>query len=209
MGALTAKGHKLICYLSSGTAENWRPDFKEFEKYASIVFSAPMKSWPGEWWLRIWDPSALAIIKPIMAARMRLGAAKGCVAFEPDNVDCYSDHTCRGDVDKGKVKAAQLAYNRWTVAYANSLGMAVGLKNVIGTVVIGTVDDSHDIYDFAVNEQCLQYDECRGLLPFLHNNKAVFHVEYHGSVADVCSMPTKKMGSNEFSTKVALDSGLW
>ena len=34
-------------------------------------------------------------------------------------------------------------------------------------------------FDFAVNEQCFEYNECSALQPFTENNKAVFNAEYH------------------------------
>jgi hypothetical protein len=33
-------------------------------------------------------------------------------------------------------------------------------------------------FDFALNEQCFQYNDCAPLLPFIKAGKAVFQVEY-------------------------------
>lgn len=42
-------------------------------------------------------------------------------------------------------------------------------------------------YDFAVNEQCFQYEEClRYYKVFTNQNKAVFGVEYEGNIAVFC-----------------------
>jgi hypothetical protein len=43
-------GLKPICYISAGSAENWRPDFQRFPK-ASLGKS--LDGWPGEFWLDI------------------------------------------------------------------------------------------------------------------------------------------------------------
>ena len=39
-------------------------------------------------------------------------------------------------------------------------------------------------FDFAINEQCFQYDECEALRPFAAAGKAVFVAEYERS--DFC-----------------------
>lgn len=43
-----------------------------------------------------------------------------------------------------------------------------------------------DHVDFAVNEQCVQYDECAALEPFVRTGKPVFHAEYELDPADFC-----------------------
>jgi hypothetical protein len=47
--------------------------------------------------------------------------------------------------------------------------------------------DLVDYYDFAVNEQCLQYEECELLKPFIDLEKTVFHIEYELSEIDFCT----------------------
>ena len=39
-------------------------------------------------------------------------------------------------------------------------------------------------FDWALNEECLVYDECEALAPFIEAGKAVFHVEYVEDEAD-------------------------
>ncbi len=41
-------------------------------------------------------------------------------------------------------------------------------------------------FDFALNEQCHQYDECGRLRPFVRAGKAVFGVEYRLKPHDFC-----------------------
>jgi hypothetical protein len=57
----------------------------------------------------------------------------------------------------------------------------VGLKNDLDQIP-ALVDD----FDFAVNEQCAQYEECDTLTPFIDADKAVFHVEYEMKTDDFC-----------------------
>ncbi|MGQ0823871.1 MAG: endo alpha-1,4 polygalactosaminidase, partial [Actinomycetota bacterium] len=41
-----------------------------------------------------------------------------------------------------------------------------------------------DAFDFAVNEQCFEYDECDALRPFLARGKPVFSAEYAEELRD-------------------------
>ena len=41
-------------------------------------------------------------------------------------------------------------------------------------------------FDWALNEQCFQYQECELLLPFVEAGKAVFGVEYRGRPSRFC-----------------------
>ena len=41
-------------------------------------------------------------------------------------------------------------------------------------------------FDWALNEQCFQYDECETLLPFIQAGKAVFNVEYELDSSEFC-----------------------
>ena len=41
-------------------------------------------------------------------------------------------------------------------------------------------------FDWALNEQCFQYNECNTLVPFITAGKAVFEVEYSLSTSQFC-----------------------
>jgi hypothetical protein len=63
-------------------------------------------------------------------------------------------------------------------------------------------------FDWAVNESCLQYDECDRVVPFVAAGRAVFHIEYGDAAAadKICPL-TKPLG---FSTLIKkLDLGVW
>ena len=65
---------------------------------------------------------------------------------------------------------------------AASANLSIGLKNAVDLI-----PDVVDVMQFAVNEQCHQYDgECALYKPFTDQNKAVFNIEYGGSD---CSSP--------------------
>ncbi|WP_314222702.1 endo alpha-1,4 polygalactosaminidase [Streptomyces zaehneri] len=163
-------GRKVICYLSTGAWEDWRPDAAKFPK--SVIGKG--NGWEGERWL---DIRALDVLEPLMAARLDMCREKGFDAVEPDNMDGYKNTT------GFPVEAAdQLRYNRLIAELAHDRGMSVGLKNDLDQIP-ELVDD----FDFAVNEQCAQYDECADLTPFIEAGKAVFHVEYELPTSEFCA----------------------
>jgi hypothetical protein len=48
------------------------------------------------------------------------------------------------------------------------------------------VDELLAYFDFAVVEQCFQYDECDRFSPFVDAGKVVFEVEYHLETDEFC-----------------------
>lgn len=167
---LHSDGRIVICYFSAGSYENWRPDASDFP---AVVLGDPLDGWPGERWL---DIRRLDLLGPIMAARMDLAVQKGCDGVEPDNVDGYAN-------ESGFPLTAedQLTYNIWLSAEAHQRGLSIGLKNDLDQI-----PQLLPYFDWALNEQCFQYDECELLLPFVDAGKAVFGVEYEGETADFC-----------------------
>lgn len=167
--ALHAKGRKVICYISTGAWEDFRPDAKKFPK--SVLGKG--NGWKGERWL---DIRRTDVLEPLMAARLDMCREKGFDAVEPDNMDGY-----RNDTGFPLKAADQLRYNRLIAKLSHDRGMAVGLKNDLDQIPALVSD-----FDFAVNEQCAQYDECDTLTPFIKANKAVFHVEYDLPTSRFC-----------------------
>jgi hypothetical protein len=169
VAALHAAGRRVICYVNVGAWEDFRPDKGAFP--ASVLGSS--NGWPGERWL---DVRRLDVLLPIMAARLDLCRQKGFDAVEPDNVDGYDNDS--GFAISGE---QQLAYNRAIARLAHERGLSVGLKNDLEQVPALVGD-----FDFAVNEQCAEFDECDALTPFVSAGKAAFTVEYSGSTASFC-----------------------
>lgn len=164
---LHADGRTVICYFSAGSYEEWRDDAAQFP---AVAIGDPLDGWPGEAWLDHRDPA----IRTIMQARLDLAASKSCDAVEPDNVDGYINATgfdLSGD--------DQLDYNRFLATEAHARGLSIGLKNDVDQV-----DALVDDFDWALNEECVNYSECETTSPFIDQGKAVFHVEYVDDVAD-------------------------
>jgi len=188
IAALKAKGRVVICYFSAGSYESWRPDAKDFPQ---SVLGSKMSGW-DELWLDIRSPA----VHQIMKARMDLAVTKGCDGVEPDNVDGHDNAT-----GFPLVPADQLAYNTLLAAEAHKRGLSVGLKNDLSQVA-----QLLPHFDWALNEQCLQYTECDLLAPFIQAGKAVFHVEYSPATrAAVCPMATA-LGFDSQIKKLELDA---
>jgi len=158
---LQAQGRTVICYFSAGSWEEWRNDAGDF---ASAVLGNNLDGWAGERWLDV----RAASLEPVMEARLDVAADKGCDGVEPDNVDGYMNNS-----GFPLTAADQLAYNRFLAAAAHERGLLIGLKNDLDQIT-----DLVGEFDFAVNEECFEYEECDALIPFIEAGKAVLHVEY-------------------------------
>lgn len=165
-----AKGHA-VCYVSGGSLENWRPDASSFPP---TVLGKVLDGWPNEKWL---DVAQTSVLEPLMRARAQKCKTAGFDAIDWDNVDGYAN-----DNGVGITAQKQLAYNRLLAKIAHDLGMSVALKNDLDQIPDLVAD-----FDFAVNEQCAQYNECATLDPFTKAGKAVVQIEYQSQPATFCA----------------------
>ncbi len=163
-------GRIVICYLSAGSWENWRPDAGQFPE---SVKGNTLEEWPDEKWL---DIRQIDILGPLVEARLDLAIQKGCDGVDPDNVDAYTNAT-------GFPLTAedQIRFNVWLANEAHERNLSVGLKNDLDQV-----QELLPYFDWALNEQCFQYEECHLLLPFVQAGKAVFGVEYELMPQEFC-----------------------
>lgn len=168
--SLHADGRKVVCYFSAGSWENWRPDAAEFP---AEVKGNNLAGWAGEKWL---DVRRLDLLGPIMEARLDLAVSRRCDGVEPDNVDGFTNRT-----GFPLTAADQRRYDTWLAERAHERGLSVGLKNDLEQVRALV-----PLFDWALDEQCFEYDECEALLPFVGEGKAVFGVEYQGSPDSFC-----------------------
>jgi hypothetical protein len=130
--------------------------------------------WSGERWL---DVRKISVLGPIMAKRFDQCKAKGFDAVEPDNVDGYAN-----DTGFSITAAQQLKFNRYIARLAHARGLGVALKN--------DPDQAKQLvkdFDFALSEQCFEYDECDLYNPFIKAGKAVFEVEYNLPTSRFCT----------------------
>jgi hypothetical protein len=189
VAALHAAGRRVICYVDAGSYEPGRPDSARFP---AAVLGKEMDGWPGERWLdvRRWD-----VLEPILAGRFDVCRQKGFDAVEPDNVDGYQNES-----GFPLTASDQLVFNKRLADLAHRRGLAVGLKNDLDQVA-----ELQPHFDFAVNEECMQYDECDALRAFVAAGKPVFHVEYEQESGGFCPR-AKALGFSSMRKRTDLDA---
>jgi hypothetical protein len=171
VASLHAAGMRVICYLSVGSYENWRPDASSFP--ASILGNN-LDGWPGERWLDvrgIQQPSS-ALAK-IMNARLDMCKSKGFDAVELDNMDGYTNNT-----GFPLTAAQQASYDAYLANGARQRGLSAVMKNDLDQV-----STLLPYFDMALNEQCNQYNECDPLKQFVQAGKPVVNAEYSSSTS--------------------------
>jgi len=178
ISTLHEAGRVVICYFST-QYENWRPDSSDF---TAAVIGDALDGWQGENYVDIRS----TVVRNIMTARMDIAVSKKCDGLEPDNVDGYEAKT-----GFPLTAADQIDFNSFIAEQAHARGLSVGLKN--------DVDQSKQLeqyFDWSLNEQCNQYDECNTLDNFISAGKAVFNCEYSGNADNFCP----KMNTAGFSS---------
>ena len=188
VSSLHTAGRHAVCYVDAGTWEKWRPDASQYP----AAVKGKSNGWPGERWL---DIRRLDVLGPILRARLDLCVGKGFDGVEFDNVDGYTNKT------GFKLKAAdQLAFNRWLAAEAHARGLAVGLKNDLEQIPQLVAS-----FDFAIDEECFDYDECKLLSPFVAAGKPAFVIEYRLATTKFCGA-ANALGLTAMRKHVSLDA---
>ncbi|WP_155645073.1 endo alpha-1,4 polygalactosaminidase [Vibrio splendidus] len=158
---LQQSGIKVVCYFSAGSYEDYRDDK---DLFLPNTLGSTLDGWADERWLDIRS----ANVHSIMKKRLDIAKNKGCDGVEPDNMDGYTNKS-----GFNLTSQDQLAYNRFIANEAHKRGLAVGLKNDLDQI-----SELVEYFDFAVNEQCFEYNECDALLPFINHGKPVLTAEY-------------------------------
>ncbi len=185
------KGIRVICYFNAGAYEPYRSDSADFPKE---VLGKTMDGWDDEKWL---DIASFDKFASIMRKRLDLAVNKGCDGVEPDNINSFEQ-----DTGFPISYDDQLKYNKWLAREAHKRGLAIALKND-GSQVHDLVDD----FDFAIVEECFEYDECSPFSEFINHGKAVLGVEYELSPREFCDK-AKKMRFSWFKADYDLDGGM-
>jgi hypothetical protein len=181
VAALHANGSKVVCYLSAGTYEDWRPDAASYPK--AVLGNS--NGWPGERWVDIRElQKAASTLRSIIDTRLRMCRSKGFDAADLDNMDAYTNAS-------GFAVTAQdqLFFNETLANDAHRFGLSVLQKNDLEQIPV-----LRHYFDGAVNEQCNEYDECTtaqngayGLDQYVAAGKPVFQVEYNLAPANFCA----------------------
>lgn len=189
---LHRRGKVVVCYLDSGAWESYRPDAKLFP--ASVRGAST--GWPGERWLDI-RRSSWSKFAPLIWARLDLARAIGCDGVEPDQNNPWGNHP-----GFPITLADEKAWYLEVAKKAHARGLSVGMKNGVEVIDRATVA----AFDWALDEQCFQYTECKRLLPFIRAHKAVFEVEYVGDPSRFCPK-ARRLGFSSMKKHYAL--GAW
>jgi Glycoside-hydrolase family GH114 len=184
--ALHDNGKIVVCYFSAGTYEQYRDDWSTYFDFITAdvfydgdeaPFANTMEQWGDERWL---DIRRIDLLSDIMISRLQYAKNKNCDAVEPDNMDAYDNTDEVGLPDL--TASDQLRYNRFIASEAHKVGLSVGLKNDVSQL-----QDLVDDYDWALNEECFEHNECDLYSAFTDKNKAVFGVEYRGNICSICN----------------------
>lgn len=190
--AIHASGRHVVGYVTSGDIERWRPDYEQFVDFDrrcdGCLMGEPFsRRFPDEYWANLNDDEGQReFMLQMLQARTDRVAAAGFDGIEYDIMDAFAQGR---RVTGWRISAeTQLAYNIALAEMAHADGLSVALKND-GL----QIPELLPYFDFAVNEQCFQYDECDGggypapgWRAFVRAGKAVFEAEYRLDPKDFC-----------------------
>ncbi|MES1184215.1 MAG: endo alpha-1,4 polygalactosaminidase [Myxococcales bacterium] len=171
---LHGAGIKVICYVSVGSWEDFRPDAKDFP---SAVIGNDYDGWPGEKYVDIRSDA----LRAVMNARFDLCQRKGFDAIEPDNMDVFE---LGQDSGFPLTEKDGIAYAKWLANAAHSRGLGIGQKNAASIT-----GDIAATYDWALTESCYSDGNwCGDVKAYATANKPVFMCEYEAaSFGAACS----------------------
>jgi hypothetical protein len=146
--------------------------------------------WTDERWLDVSNPAVFDMIE----RRLDLAVERGCDGVEPDNVDGYRNRS-----GFPISPSEQLQFNRFIADQAHMRSLSVGLKNDVDQL-----EELEPWFDWALNEECHEYEECGTYTPFRRAGKAIFHTEYVSDFSRAEAMATEVCVHPGFSTLVKL-----
>jgi hypothetical protein len=160
-------GKVVVCYLDSGAAETYRPDWRLFPR--QVILNST--GWGDEYWLDI-RPGRWQLFAPIIWARFALAKQIGCDGVEPDVNNPV------GNVPRslGISYADERTWYLEVATMAHHYGLSVGMKNGIEPAVTDAA--TVRAFDWNLNEECFFFEECATLRQFIDAGKAVFQTEY-------------------------------
>ncbi|WP_067474668.1 endo alpha-1,4 polygalactosaminidase [Actinomadura hibisca] len=182
--AIHARGAKAICYVDAGGIEKVRPDYQQFVDWHNAngksLIGKAYPGFPDENYANINnDRGQRDFVLRMTEARVAKCVQAGFDGVEFDVVNAYEEGKA---VTGWNISAAtQLTFNRALADLAHRYGLSVALKNDLSQI-----PQLVSSFDYAVNEQCLQYTECDDLKLFVQAGKPVFQVEYETDPKKFC-----------------------
>jgi hypothetical protein len=164
---LHAAGRRVICYVSVGTLESWRPDAPSFPAAAA---GQALAGFANEQWLDTRD----ATVRALMVARLERARAQTCDGVDLSNVSPEGAAT-----GFPFTHADLLGYARFLSAAAHQRGLGAGLGGG-GDIAAESVAQ----FEWAMTDGCVVAGSCAAFAPFLAAHKVLFGVEF-GAATDV------------------------
>ena len=174
------------CYVNGfqtqpGDRDAWLADHPDLVLRDDAGEPVVDEGWPDELLLDTTTEANRAALAEVVGAQVRACAERGFAAVELDNLDSWTRSGGRLDEDGAVDLATRL------VAVAHDAGLAAGQKN---TPQLGTRGRDEAGFDFAVAEECAQYDECAAYTDVYGD--AVLDVEYtDDGFAAACADPDR------------------
>jgi hypothetical protein len=172
VAALHDRGAIVVCYVETGAWERYRPDAAD---YPADVLGLSLAGYPDE---RYVDIRADAVFERVRA-RVQMCADKGFDAVEPDIDDSYTEQTGFAITRRDNV-----AFNARVAELVHSLGLLIALKNGDEPEFALAMEP---LVDFAIVEQCFEFDSCESFEPFVRAGKPVLVAEYDLDPAEFCA----------------------
>ena len=181
--ALHAKGNHAIGYVDAGDAEDYRPDFQQYVNFnaacSGCLIGNPYAGFTNEYMLNINNDQGQAdFIRKMIQARTDRVAANSFDAVEYDVVSNFENHSGFKITYETQVK-----FNVSLTEIAHADGLSAPLKS--------DVDQAKDralqkAFDFVIDEQCWQYDQCQDYAAWQSAGKSILNVEYKLKPSEFC-----------------------
>lgn len=153
-----------ICYVNAFQSQPevaWPPQ---------LVSTVEDPDWPGEFVIDLSTPDNRVLAAATVGQMVERCAAKGFDAVEFDNLDTFVRFGSLGSEEVGFGRAEAVEYAVTLVGLAHGRGLAAAQKNTVELL------DADVGFDFAIVEQCGEYDEC-GEFSAVYGD-LVFDIEY-------------------------------
>jgi hypothetical protein len=204
INAIHASGRHVIGYITVGDAENFRADYQQMVDFDAacrgcFIGNPFSRTFPNEWYVNINNGRGQAdFMRKMVQARIDKVAAAGFDSVEPDVDNAFENNS--GFNISG---ATQIAYNVSIARIAHADGLSINLKSDVDQAMN---PDLISAFDYVLDEQCFQYNQCGDYSGFQQAGKSIFNAEYRVAPDTFCP----KANAMKFnSIKKATDFSLY
>ena len=204
VNAIHASGRHVIGYITIGDAENFRADYQQMVDFDAacegcFIGNPFSQTFPNEWYVNINNGRGQAdFMRKMVQARIDKVAAAGFDSLEPDVDNAFENNS--GFNISG---ATQIAYNVSIAKIAHADGLSINLKSDVDQAMNPELISA---FDYVLDEQCFQYNQCGNYAGFQQAGKSIFSAEYRVAPDTFCP---KANAMNFNSIKKARDFSLY